>query len=1550
MMDSNPRISRAPGVSTATKGLQNNGSQAATVLDDYVLSGRTPLSPTDAATHDDQIALASKLNGIGRQYAQFFRSIEPCALASCYDLTAHVKAAAPSRSACPSRSTSEGVRSSGDGERLRNAASSKSVAGATGPHTAVCVPPDLDSFWMATSPFPPTAVLTALYSVLPLRKAVLVNSESVVRGGEETHIERSVDEIVPAQQPTASLESVWTLCRSAESAEVGERHVSFWEAYAMTAMAVHRAAGSVSYSDGSADSSQGSSSSASSFSLAQQLRRATAALASMQHSNTTSPGLSAATTLLEWPEEFLWNLLMSLLSALALLHSAGLHFFGQLTAADVLCLSCFSSLPRQLEQTWHDVVAAAVTAQQSIEEGKVDSAALFQRFYLMSSQSLLLPQASLTPDTPCHSAFFVVQPSVELLSKQSPPERNTDAAPFGSEADKVNFDATSSVANSTAAQATADETPEQQARFQAADLASVGRLLTTIMELRAQRSSLTATSTSATTITVAHPSSELVFLVRRLCECKTAADSVSPSRGFPTALQLLQLQALRLRTEAWYYHRLAAETCDRLAQTQHTSPTLGTPAVVSNEYPHGAVQWATQVRTAEAEEERLRAREAAVTEREAKLDLILRVYELTHEHLDAINLPPSQGSSPDEDATHHHMVHKTHESPQRSPAPREDSLEVLLGIPSYRQAATTTTTPPPKTGAPLLEARRAPITNISHQQHRGVPTGAAAETPKDALPGLSPLARVPRAEDADAALPSVGDTPVMSLCDGAQDAPPPPPPDSRALARNVSATHRTLGVDPAPVAFRAAHDGGRGSAPFAAALQLPTVERQTLQTAMATHADVQTTDKHTLLLSPQLTQWNAEHAQTQQISSNDRARLRSGDDVDAPVRTSEQVTVVEVELDDSSDAEDIMPRALSTPQPYNAAQHCPELVVSSHPSPPPSSPPAFFLKSSSASPPTHIAQALKTPVRAPALPNMGVVDADVSGVSAGGVGGSHSKYSALALLRTPPSARHPPPAAGGRRRDASSSPSQHPLEGHQASAKPNVTASTTHTTAAREASQPQRSSRRRSGSRGSSRGDILPSTMLSPSAAASPGVSLTSTSISNENGEWARQQLTELQKMQSALRSQQPATPRSRASVATGTAEGGGGVGERATPEPRRTRSTASSPSSSPPQPVHGVVSTPPSPSLQATITPLRGSADVEASLVKTDSSHRTPHTSHVQQGPHYLLREPGIDGAARDKPPVQVQGTSWLPTSSTGVGAASSTQTPPYHRQRYDDARWTPNGVSSAAHRPISAASGFSTPHTKTPHPTLGLNAAEDTAAAGGGGRTCVDARTFPFPYPYFATTTTSATAAALGAALRTPPRQTVPWTATVDLSELYRLTSTVTSTGAHLPSSSTHGSARKSDGAAVAVHPVRSARRPAASVEGNAEGAVRGASRLSMMRKGTPPAVTSVPSGIAAKERSPQRTTHAGGGDRLTNGSPSTSPSRVTAPRTHGGSPASNQLTSASPSSSTPLASLAQGPVGAGIGKATAAPPLHGGASSSTSAMELLRRLRASSTATPA
>ncbi|KAK7201474.1 hypothetical protein NESM_000210500 [Novymonas esmeraldas] len=1192
------------------------GDELSPVADSYIFCEvAPPPSGPAAGARGDNATVVSKLNTLCTRYVHFQRSVEPCLYAS---------TSGGGVSPSSSRSPSDGATSlSARGRRRAGGAT------ASGPsaRATLCVP-DLESCWAETSPLPPTAVLTALYSVVPLLRVV---ADGVDEG--------EAWPTTPAAK--GALQLHWMLCRcpapasavANADASVAPAHcpVSFRDAFAMTAVAAHVAA--VGNANATASLPSSSSSSASLFSLAQQLRRTSALLGDggdMISTDATPPPSPSptATSVLDWPEEFLWGLLVSLLSSLALVHSAGLHLFGCLTAADVLCLACAPTLPRQLEQTWSDVAAAAAAgaARSSTLERRTSSSAAaddtdeghraatdaaFSSFCAAAVPSVLLPQATVTASTPCHHVFFVLRPTPELLQRRG-----------GAESHIASRTATATL---SVAQEVEQTTPAQQARYQAADLASVGALMSHVMELRLrgrQRGRGPGVQAPPT------PSSELAFLVRRLSDCagdQTTSTDAAPA-SVPTALQLLQLQALRLRAESWLYRRVAEEACDRLAAvTLHRNGAAG---ATSRGLPSTAPSLSSETAAGDQERRRrdaqLAGREARLAEREAKLSVMLRLYELTHEHLDALPLPQLQAAYAGADRTP--RVSASPADATAAPSltghtgPREELLDGLL------------------TSPPL----RPPVAAHSSAHAGGAVTSPSAAALDDAvLLGLSPLVHAAAVEDtllsASAATPS-----------GLTDAWP------------VRSARRQLDVDDTvsggPATPTAGHPRTVPAAPAA-----PSATATATATAMGG------------------------------ASPMDRRR----------------VDVVVVDLDATDDTgEAVEARRATVPGETPGA-----------------SPPPFVSSAVVTSP----YRDMQTPVRAPPLPNMGYVG-DVAGAVAAvaavgavgggggggaGAGGSHSKYSALSLLRTPPSARRPGAAPGTAAGSPAAtglsvawSPGSHSPESYRSSTRPYSGTSAPRVIPRDESrlSPLTRPSRRRSNSRGGGAG----------ATATDDRVPLASDPLRkmDDGAAWAHQQLTALEELQTALRTQQPPTPRNRApTTATAAAVSARArspasppLAPRAAPPPPPTPSPPQRSSSSSRSPAHD--RTPPldrddaaTVSVYATETGHRGSGG------STRSPRSTSGGDVAAERPRVRLSPTPASGVHAE-PSVRRGGAATAMTHARQPGLSTSASGLSLHPSAaVTSAR--PTAVARDARRSLSA-------HPTSEHLTTTVTSTGSTSARG--------------------------------------------------------------------------------------------------------------------------------------------------------------------------------------------------------------------------------------------
>ncbi|CBZ23540.1 conserved hypothetical protein [Leishmania mexicana MHOM/GT/2001/U1103] len=1106
-------------------------------------SGRAPSS------RDDQAAVVSKLRVLTSKYAQLQRSIERCVFAMRSGVSASLLVSAPAVRQVSSRSPSEGVAPFSAADKGRAAAAGRMGAIAASVSTgSTSQVPDLESCWMATSPLPPTAVLAALYGMTPLHRISWSGSDGGspdAGAGDNARTVTTVDagNLRDTDSSTSLFELQWALCRCTTEAMAAQRRyqVTFRDAFAMTTVVAHMAAASAdggSSWQGSASllppPPPSSSSSTSSYSLAQQLRRASALLGVDSEGSLPEASAAAApfTSLLDWPEEFLWNLLVSLLSSLALVHSAGLHLFGQLTAADVLCVACAPTLPRQLEQTWADVAAATAAAvgkedarravsgtvsSSSIDGDRVlihkEEDAIFRRFCSTAVPSVLLPQATVTAATPCHHVFFVLHPSPELLQQQGDGRAHAPRQ---------------SVSSLSAAQEAEQATPAQQAQHQASDLASVGRLMSLLMELRArwrQRRSGHAEPTAGA------PSSELAFLVGRLCKCGGASAGPAAPTQSPTALQLLQLQALRLRTESWYYRRLAEEACDRLSlarrRLESTDATLLQPS--SAMLPH-ARDTDTERQRREAQ---LADREAQLAERESKLSVLLGLYELTHEHLDALKLPQLP---PTEEGTKLATLSSALPSDAAAAAAADAS-------------ATSTARNGGTRGADGVGPEQRTASQVSHEdsldrllvqtlhQHQHQLAGSAGAL----------LAGVPAAAGAT----------LAGVLDGSHSSP-----QATTTATSVAAADDEL-VGLSPLACRT------------------TADDRLLSTSAATPSAVAET-------LPALT--THRHVDVESVSGGDVATLTAAASTGHRPDSESRVAVVEVDLDaEENDGRGISMASQGSVSP-TAIHAAPAGGFETRAvwgwAPTTTSPPASLSASAAAmlrqgahglplptsqqqrqqrqlfSPPLHASpcQDMQTPMRSPALPNMGYVGGAAGGAVAspgagfnGGGGRSHSKYSALSLLRTPPSARRAGTGPGAAvdaavataaTRAAPSffrSPSLHSPDSYRSTTRPHnaatvdvsasaAAASSPHDTAEHFVPQP-RQQRRRSSSRGNTSnnsGGAYTATL----GGRSPRPEDHRPQKDGVTASWAHQQLTTLEEMQTALRAQQSPTPRSRALAA----------------------------------------------------------------------------------------------------------------------------------------------------------------------------------------------------------------------------------------------------------------------------------------------------------------------------------------------------------------------------------------------------------------------------------
>lgn len=307
-------------------------------------------------------------------------------------------------------------------------------------------------------------------------------------------------------------------------------------------------------------------------------KNAAARFSLVQHVvSSTASGSNHNASVANWSEEVIWRLLNALVSVLAVYHYRGYHFGGALSIADIIGFYIPATLSVQLEGT--------ISSIKGAEPWSDASTALFMKTV---ATSLILSEVNITAQSPCHRIFFVLNRFPNSMYHSD------------------------------------EESLEDIRRAQAMDIRSVGALLLTVVNAREKARVQSSASVS----------SELRFLLERMSTL--SIPNAGHSQNHPSAANLAQLQALRLRCLSWHY-QLVAEESQRLVRIAR----VGEPSQ-KNEKP--VVRSLSREReTSLAERTKLLdARERVLHDREEKLNVMLQLYELTHKHLDML---PAVGSS-----------------------------------------------------------------------------------------------------------------------------------------------------------------------------------------------------------------------------------------------------------------------------------------------------------------------------------------------------------------------------------------------------------------------------------------------------------------------------------------------------------------------------------------------------------------------------------------------------------------------------------------------------------------------------------------------------------------------------------------------------------------------------------------------------------------------------------------------------------------------------------------------------------------------------------------
>lgn len=220
-----------------------------------------------------------------------------------------------------------------------------------------------------------------------------------------------------------------------------------------------------------------------------------------------------------WSEEVLWKLFSSLLSGVALFHSHGYHFSGKISVDNIFCFAVPVHVSDELHHAMSSIVSTVIAEREnkSIQKGKEGYEAEFDRILVLYAKatetSIILPSCRILESTPAHQVYFVLTSIPVSVRKAAVPE------------------------------------VEQQ--YQLQDLQAIRNVMECVLS---EQESSVANSLPRSSI-----NEELKILLR--CIPSSSPDSpdllAASALTSPSAVQVLQLQALRLRQAAWLWQSIA---------------------------------------------------------------------------------------------------------------------------------------------------------------------------------------------------------------------------------------------------------------------------------------------------------------------------------------------------------------------------------------------------------------------------------------------------------------------------------------------------------------------------------------------------------------------------------------------------------------------------------------------------------------------------------------------------------------------------------------------------------------------------------------------------------------------------------------------------------------------------------------------------------------------------------------------------------------------------------------------------------------------------------
>lgn len=220
-----------------------------------------------------------------------------------------------------------------------------------------------------------------------------------------------------------------------------------------------------------------------------------------------------------WSEELLWKLFSSLLSCVALFHSHGYHFSGRINADSILCFTAPVNVCDELHQAMSSTISTILSERESggakkLKDGyEYEFDRILALYAKTTETSIILPSCRILESTPAHQVYFVLT-SVPVSSRKG-------------------------------------TAPHIEQDYQLQDLHAISHVMDRVLS---EQESLLDCSLPRASI-----NEEIKILLRCLSFPPSETSRTLPTGAStsPNAVQLLQLQALRLRQAAWLWQSVA---------------------------------------------------------------------------------------------------------------------------------------------------------------------------------------------------------------------------------------------------------------------------------------------------------------------------------------------------------------------------------------------------------------------------------------------------------------------------------------------------------------------------------------------------------------------------------------------------------------------------------------------------------------------------------------------------------------------------------------------------------------------------------------------------------------------------------------------------------------------------------------------------------------------------------------------------------------------------------------------------------------------------------